>query len=420
MIHHLLRKLGTVGLLIVLVGSVAGGIVPRAEAAPAAQAGPTTWTVLVGGQAEVTQQPEGPAGAWQFMRYYPGTITINVGDTIVWKLASAEPHTVTFPNPGENKAPDLIIPEGGSSQRMLMNPLAVLPQGGAEYDGSALTGSGQIGGGPPFPNEYKLTFTKAGTYDYYCAFHGMMKGTVVVQEAGTAYPKTQAQIDSDAAAQLAADTQAAKQAEPTAMQTSTRPGPNGTTIYEVNLGYGDGLMSWMRFSPADLTIHAGDTVEWKAVDVEAPHTVTFTSGGQEPELVLTEPQQAGPPKLVANPEVLNPAGGSTYSGQGYFNSGFIWGTQAPFPGPRTYSLTFDTPGTYPYICVLHDPLGMVGQITVLAQGAAAPQGAAPAQLPTTGGGSGPSGALWYIVAGLAVLVAGVLVWLLLRRQPMTR
>jgi plastocyanin len=414
MFHHLLRKLGTTGMLILVIGLTAGGIVPQAIAAPAAQAGPTTWTVLVGGQAEVVQQDQGPAGAWQFMRYYPGSITINVGDTIVWKLNSAEPHTVTFPQPGETKAPDLIIPEGGDSQRMLMNPLAVLPQGEAEYDGSALTGSGQIGGGPDFPTEYKLTFTKPGTYDYYCAFHSMMKGTVVVQEAGSAYPKTQAQIDADAAAQLAADTQAAKQAEPTAMQTSTRPGPNGTTIYEVNMGYGDSIMSYMRFSPTDLTIHVGDTVEWTQKDVEAPHTVTFTSGGQEPELVLTEPQQSGPPKLVLNPEVLAPAGGTTYSGQGYFNSGLIWGTEVPIPGPRTYSLTFDTPGTYNYICVLHDPLGMVGQVTVLAQGAA------PAQLPTTGGSSDTPGVLWFVVAGLLLVAAGVLVLAVMRRQPMTR
>jgi plastocyanin len=414
MFHHLLRKVATAGMLILVIGLAAGGIVPQAIAAPATQAGPTTWTVLLGGQAEVVQQDQGPAGAWQFMRYYPGSITINVGDTIVWKLDSAEPHTVTFPQPGENKAPDLIIPEGGDSQRMLMNPLAVLPQGEAEYDGSALTGSGQMGGGPDFPTEYKLTFTKPGTYDYYCAFHSMMKGTVVVQEAGSAYPKTQAQIDADAAAQLAADTQAAKQAEPAAMQTSTRPGPNGTTIYEVNVGYGDGIMSYMRFSPADLTIHAGDTVEWTQKDVEAPHTITFTSGGQEPELVLTEPQQSGPPKLILNPEVLAPAGGTTYSGQGYFNSGLIWGTEVPIPGPRTYSLTFDTPGTYNYICVLHDPLGMVGQVTVLAQGAA------PAQLPTTGGVSDTPGVLWFVVAGLALVTAGVLVLALMRRQPMAR
>jgi plastocyanin len=414
MFHHLLRKLGTAGMLILVIGLAAGGIVPQAMAAPAPQAGPTTWTVLIGGQAEIVQQDQGPAGAWQFMRYYPGSITINVGDTVVWKLNSAEPHTVTFPQPGENKAPDLIIPEGGGSQRMLGNPLAFLPQGGAEYDGSALTGSGQIGGGPPFPIEYKLTFTKPGTYDYYCAFHSMMKGTVVVQEAGSAYPKTQAQIDADAAAQLAADTQAAKQAEPAAMQTSTRPGPNGTTIYEVNIGYGDGTMSWMRFSPADLTIHVGDTVEWTQKDVEAPHTVTFTSGGQEPELVLTEPQQSGPPKLVVNPEVLAPAGGTTYSGQGYFNSGFVWGTEVPIPGPRTYSLTFDTPGTYKYICVLHDPMGMNGQVTVLAQGAA------PAQLPTTGGGSEMPDVLWFVVAGLILVAAGVLVLVLMRRHPMTR
>lgn len=57
---------------------------------------------------------------------------------------------------------------------------------------------------------------------------------------------------------------------------------------------------------------------------------------------------------------------------------------------------------------------MVGQVTVLAQDAA------PAQLPTTAGGSDTPGVLWFVVAGLLLVAAGVLVLVVTRRQPMTR
>ena len=403
MLHHLL-KFKMIWILLLVIAIAASIPVGQTQAAPAAQNGPKTWTVLVGGQAGVTDTAMGPVGVWQFMRFYPDKITINEGDTVVWKLASAEPHTVTFPKLGE-KPPELIVPEGGTSQRALMNPLAVMPQGEATYDGSALTGSGQIGGDPQMPTEYKLTFSKAGDYQYFCIFHMMMTGQVTVQAAGSAYPKTQEIIDSDAAAQLLTDTQAAEKVEPDLTKAATRSGPNGTTIHEVNMGYGDSIMSWMRFGPADLTIHAGDTVEWTQKDVETPHTVTLVSGGQEPELVLTEPQQGGPPKLVLNPEVLAPAGGTTYSGQGYFNSGLIWGTKVPQPGSRTYSLTFDTPGTYEYICVLHDMMGMNGHITVVAAAADAPK-----ELPTTGGSFDPlSSITWLVSLGLGLVVAGMVI-----------
>lgn len=339
---------------------------PQASEVPAKPGEATTWTVLVGGEAGVEEQEAGPAGAWQFMRFYPDTITINVGDTIVWKQNSAEPHTVTFLKPGDKTAP-LVIPEGKDSQRMIFNPDVIMPQGSASYDGAALTGSGQMGGEPQFPKEYKLTFTKPGTYEYICAFHPMMKGKIIVQAAGQSYPQTQAQIDAAAKAQLEADTQAALKVKPETTQAATRAGTKGSTIHEVKIGYGDGVMAWMRFSPANLTINVGDTVEWTQADTDTPHTVSFLDQGKEPEMVLAEKQTAGPPKLVLNPEVLQPAGGTTYSGRGYFNSGFIWGTKDPTPGPRTYSLTFDKAGTYKYTCILHDGMGMRGTITVKAK-----------------------------------------------------
>jgi len=78
---HVARKLVAIWTLVLVTG-LATGIAPQMTlAAPAAQSGPTTWTVLVGGQAEISAQEMGPAGAWQFMRFYPETITVNVGDT---------------------------------------------------------------------------------------------------------------------------------------------------------------------------------------------------------------------------------------------------------------------------------------------------------------------------------------------------
>jgi plastocyanin len=398
--------LGSIVAITVLAGILAG---PAAQPALAAQTGPTTWTVLVGGEAQISKQPDGPAGAWQFMRFYPETITINAGDTVVWKLNSAEFHTVTFPATGE-QAPAFLVPEGGDSQRLVANPLVAFPQGGATYDGTTYTNSGLLQRAPGSPQEYKLTFDKAGDYAYLCAVHTMMKGHVIVQEAGKAYPKTQAQYDAEAKAQLAADSAAAAEMEAGASTATTKPGPNGTTIHQVKIGAGDGMISWMRFGPTDLTIHVGDTVEWVQNDVETPHTVTFTSGQKEPEDILVEPQASGPPKLVFNPVVMAPAGGGTYSGTGFFNSGLLQGTQSPVPGPRSYSLVFDQPGTYEYACTLHDGMGMVGTITVVAQGT-------PTTLPVTGGSTPYGLPLPFGMLALAALASAlIVVGLLIRRR----
>lgn len=94
-------------------------------------------------------------------------ITIPVDTTVTWTNASNNVrHTVTFPVAGQQP------PAGPPDQ--------VPPSGGSTYDGTTLTNSGPISPG----NGYSLTFTKAGTYTYYCLFHdgptGMI-GTVTVQ-----------------------------------------------------------------------------------------------------------------------------------------------------------------------------------------------------------------------------------------------
>jgi plastocyanin len=349
-----------------------------------------------------------------------------VGDTIVWKLNSMEIHQVVFPAPGQHYLP-FIQPDPANPQAQMLNPLVAFPQGGPEYDGTALTGSGLLGAPPTNTKEYKLTFTKAGTFNYLCPMHSAqlpdgsvagMTGSVTVLAADQQLPRTPAQVDSDAQAAINADNQAAAAAEPQARQVAPpSPGPNGTTIYHGSIGWDNGPLSYMRFSPTDFTIHVGDTIEWTQTSNQTPHTVTLYSGQPEPPMFVTEPQAGGPPKILFNPAALAPAGGNSYDGTGTVNSGFMPGKQDPAPGPRTYSLTFTKPGTYEYLCELHDEMGMNGHITVLS--ATGPNGSSGANsspgMPRTGHGSENTGLPLPLMAAGALLVLSGL-WLVRRKE----
>ena len=81
--------------------------------------------------------------------------------------------------------------------------------------------------------------------------------------------------------------------------------------------------------------------------------------------MLPQPQPNGPPQLLVNPQVLFPTKPSqNYDGTGFYNSGFITSDPALSTGGTTFSLTFTKPGTYTYLCFLHDDQGMVGTIVV--------------------------------------------------------
>ena len=103
--------------------------------------------------------------------------------------------------------------------------------------------------------------------------------------------------------------------EPTGPTTQTVDIPIGTSVpgcEETNACY----------SPADITINAGDTVDWVNVDTAA-HTVT---------------------------------GGSPSDGpSGVFDSSLVM-------ADATYSFTFDDAGSYDYFCMVHP--WMVGSVTV--------------------------------------------------------
>ena len=88
-----------------------------------------------------------------------------------------------------------------------------------------------------------------------------------------------------------------------------------------------------RFEPATLTVPKGTTVTWKNTS-QIGHTVT-----------------ADPAKAINPSNVALPDGAQTW------DSGAI-------AGGESFSRTFDVPGTYRYVCTVHESFGMVATLMV--------------------------------------------------------
>ena len=111
-------------------------------------------------------------------------------------------------------------------------------------------------------------------------------------------------------------------------------------------------------------IHAGETVEWTSAEAVTNHTITFG------------PERDPPNQIPTSANVTTDADGARHafisSPSDAVHSGFI--TQPPqdrigLPQAQLsatrFCVTFTQPGVYQYKCVLHDELGMVGEIIVL-------------------------------------------------------
>lgn len=366
-------------------------------ASPAAQASPQNWTVMVGADSQDTSIVK--------MAFYPADLTVHVGDTVIWMANSMDVHDVLFGPPEALQAPPDMPPDANGM--IQFNPAALLPSGGDSYDGTGTAGSGLITNaqGVPAVQSYKLTFTKAGTYNYVCNFHApAMIGSITVVDAATALPMTPDQATQAGKDKMDKDL-ADAQAQVSQIQApASTANPDGTTTWNVDISAPLQGADYMRFTPGDLTIAAGDKVTWTMKDAGTPHTVTLASGGPEPDLFVATPQQAGPPLIYFNPLTANKQGGDVYDGAGLFNAGVMNGTQVPAPGPRSYTLTFTTPGTYEFYCILHDNLLMKGQVTVLA--AAGGGGTGTPGMPRTGNGGDSLWLILGIASALALALAG--------------
>jgi plastocyanin len=120
--------------------------------------------------------------------FFPAKKTVKVGDTVTFEMSkdTIELHNVHF------GPKDYLDPFAQTFLGEVFNPFVVYrseaPGTPVNFDGTN-HGNGYYNTGlldadanTPFPSKDSVTFTKAGTYTYYCAVHGNdMSGEIVVQ-----------------------------------------------------------------------------------------------------------------------------------------------------------------------------------------------------------------------------------------------
>jgi plastocyanin len=300
----------------------------------------TTWQSLAGVQSF--------DDAIQVEAFLPNELWVHVGDSIAWTFPAGEVHTVTFLKPGQVRPSNGVGCPGTTPDQ-------------SNFDGSACVNSGSLLDG----RTYTVNFPTAGNFKVVCLVHANMTGAVHVLEQSEALPYQQTFYDDQAYTQrIGLLKDGAIQLGLLRARAQQNPG------YQVNAGSGEIVgtgggshtVSIYRFTPESIVVNVGDTVEWTNVDPVTAHTVTF---GTEPTGPL-QPPSAG---VTADSDgarhaVLALPTDSVHSG--FLVAAFqdrIGLAQANL-GVTRFRVTFTTPGTFNYICALHDEVGMTGQVIV--------------------------------------------------------
>lgn len=302
-----------------------------------------TWQAIAGDQST----DEGI----QALAFLSNELWIHVGDSITWTFPASEIHTVTFLKPGQSRPPR---PGAGGGCP------GTTPDG-SSFDGSTCVTSSELMDG----QTYTVTFPKAGNFKLVCLVHNNMTGAVHVLGASETLPHDQAFYDDQARkeqSELLAD---GSSLEGRGTATAQQGAGDAVTVgigEIVANGGGSHTVSVMRFLRDTIVVRVGDTVEWTNLDPVTPHTVTF---GTEP---------SGPPQPPSAGVTVDTDGARhavLASPADSVHSGFL---QAAFQdrtglaqstlGVTRFRVTFNTAGTFNYICALHDDLGMVGRVIV--------------------------------------------------------
>jgi plastocyanin len=301
----------------------------------------------------------------QALAFLPNEIWIHAGDSITWQFDVDEVHTVTFV---ADSGPD-------KGQRPLFS---AIPQGlppnsdSATFDGSATVSSpGGLTSAFVKGKTFTVHFTTTGNFKLGCLFHPNMTGVVHVLKKDAQLPHNQAFYDRQAADQrrdLLSDRDgglvaACQDHGECAAHDSLKARVVTAGIGEISATAGGSqTLSVVRFLDDNIQIRAGDTVEWTNQDPVTPHTVTF---GPEPANIFApSPDVTVDPKDGALVAVVKSSAETVSSG--IIAAGAqdpIFGTQTAL-GVTRFRVTFPIPGVFPYICTLHDTLGMKGMVTV--------------------------------------------------------
>jgi len=297
----------------------------------------------------------------QALAFLPNELWIHVGDTIRWTFPTHERHTLTFLRPGQTRPPGF-----GPIFGVVVGCPGTTPDG-STFDNSACVSTGVLrlddSQTAADAKSYSVVFPAAGNFKFVCLLHADMTGLVHVVDASATLPHDQDFYDREArrgAATLLAEASRARDRAPDeeAARDSVAAGIGAVVTMT---GAGSQTASLMRFARKVVVVAVGDTVEWTSLDPSINHTVTF---GSEP----ADPRPASPGVVLtsdgARQAVINSPSDS-------LNSGFL--SPAPqdranlaqsAPGITRFRVTFTSPGTFEYICAIHDELGMTGTVVV--------------------------------------------------------
>jgi plastocyanin len=284
--------------------------------------------------------------ARQALAFLPNELWIHAGDDVTWTFQAGEIHTVTFL--ASIPAPQVRLPFQVGCPGFSGEPAA--------FDGTTCISTPPMVKGASFT----VSFPSVGNFKLVCLVHPDMTGVVHVLDKSKPLPHTQIFYD----AEFFAQAQALLSEDEEQDRMVSMPGHVTAGSGEIKAkAAGSQTLSVMRFMGHDMVIHAGQTIEWDNEDPEDPHTITF---GTEP---------AGDPFPPSANVTMDPDGARhavINSTSDSVHSGFILAApqdriglpQSPISVTR-FRITFTHPGTYPYICALHDDLGMKGKIIVL-------------------------------------------------------
>jgi len=299
---------------------------------------------LASAQWQATAGAQSSDKSRQVLAFLPNEIWIHAGDSVTWTVDTDEIHTVTFLREGQVRLPFSVGCPGFFAS-------------GVTFDGSSCVSTPPLAKGQSFT----VDFPVAGNYKLLCLVHEEMTGVVHVLDASVPLPHDQSFYDREAQNRrqvLLSDTRGDE-------GRNQSPDPNTVTVgmgEVMATAGGHEAVSVMRFMQEKTIIHVGDTVEWANDDPVTPHTITF--GG--------EPGNPIPPSSNVTVDADGALHATIDSPGESIHSGFIVSApqeriglpQAPL-GHTRFRVTFTSPGTYPYLCTLHDELGMKGTIIVL-------------------------------------------------------
>jgi plastocyanin len=336
-------------LALLLAVLIVSPVVRATTPSPTPNPSPVEWHATVGAQSADLGR--------QALAFLPNEIWIHAGDSITWRWDADDIHTVTF-LPAALPRPDFTT-----------GPFLPSP---ATFDGSQEVTT------PPLikPATYTVIFPKAGNFMLVCLVHERMTGAIHVLDKSRTLPHDQDFYDRQAARErqdLLSDRDG--RLEEASRHHDDQGGHHHSIdAHLVTVGVGEisataggsQTLSVVRFIDDKITIRAGQTVEWNNHDPVTPHTITFGM----------EPGNPVPPSANVSVDPDGALHATISSNADSVNSGLIVAPpQARFGVPESppipplgftrFRITFTHAGTFPYICALHDNLGMNGTVIVL-------------------------------------------------------